>query len=331
MATWKKLLVSGSNISQLTNDAGYLTSETTQTAYVTASVGGQHLIANSSEGKLNFATGSTSISIVGTPGNDTLTFDISNGIVSGSSQVDFFSLDNLPSGLVTGSAQIDGASITNKAVSFGGVSVNLGSSDSTPAFNLSDATAYVGDSALVTLGTVSTGNIERILPTGTVSGSISVPSQGSISINGITHDLQLQTGDSPTFSNGTITNNLYVGGNMTVSGTTTALNVANLDIEDKFILLNSGSSSATDESGIIFGGSGGAAMSGSSLFWNGNFNGNDGRLAIGHGVSNTSGNGTVPNYFVPGVISGSEANAATALADHYGNIRIEAGEIFMYV
>jgi hypothetical protein len=48
----------------------------------------------------------------------------------------------LGQGVVSGSAQIDGASITNKSVSFGGVSVNLGSSDSTPAFNLSDATDY---------------------------------------------------------------------------------------------------------------------------------------------------------------------------------------------
>ena len=39
----------------------------------------------------------------------------------------------LGQGVVSALFQIDGASITNKSVSFGGVSVNLGSSDSTPA------------------------------------------------------------------------------------------------------------------------------------------------------------------------------------------------------
>ena len=49
------------------------------------------------------------------------------------------------------------AELANSAVSFGGVSVSLGASDATPAFNLSDATAYPGDNALVTVGTIASG------------------------------------------------------------------------------------------------------------------------------------------------------------------------------
>jgi hypothetical protein len=49
------------------------------------------------------------------------------------------------------------AELANSAVSFGGVSVSLGASDATPAFNLSDATAYTGDNALVTVGTIASG------------------------------------------------------------------------------------------------------------------------------------------------------------------------------
>ena len=41
--------------------------------------------------------------------------------------------------------------------SYGGVEVDLGASDATPAFDLSDATAYPGDSSLVTVGTVTAG------------------------------------------------------------------------------------------------------------------------------------------------------------------------------
>ena len=49
------------------------------------------------------------------------------------------------------------AELANSAVSFGGVSVSLGASDASPAFNLSDATAYTGDNALVTVGTIASG------------------------------------------------------------------------------------------------------------------------------------------------------------------------------
>ena len=48
-----------------------------------------------------------------------------------------------------------------------------------------------------------------------------------------------------------ITNDLTVGGNLTVSGNTTTINTANLNVEDSFILLNSGeTSSPTLNSGI---------------------------------------------------------------------------------
>jgi hypothetical protein len=52
---------------------------------------------------------------------------------------------------------IDNAYLANSDVSFGGVTVSLGGTDATPAFDLSDATAYPGDSSLVTVGTVGTG------------------------------------------------------------------------------------------------------------------------------------------------------------------------------
>ena len=54
-------------------------------------------------------------------------------------------------------------------------------------------------------------------------------------------------------------------GDLAVQGTKTELNVANLNVEDQFILLNSGSTSG--DSGIIFGGTGnGVANSGHAIF-----------------------------------------------------------------
>lgn len=128
----------------------------------------------------------------------------------------------------------------------------------------------------------------------------------------------------------TIGNNLTVTNDLIVQGTQTILNTANLAIEDKFILLNSGSSTNTDESGIIFGGSNGSANNGAALIWNGDYNSNDGRLAVANSVNADATNATV-SYYVAGVTTGSAALAETAQADHPGNIRIDGSDIYIYV
>ena len=65
-------------------------------------------------------------------------------------------LGTVATGVWNGTA-IANANLANSTVSYGGVSLALGASDATPAFNLSDATAYTGDSSLVTVGTVASG------------------------------------------------------------------------------------------------------------------------------------------------------------------------------
>lgn len=52
---------------------------------------------------------------------------------------------------------IANAKLANSTVSYGGVQLALGASDATPAFDLSDATAYPGDSSLATVGTITSG------------------------------------------------------------------------------------------------------------------------------------------------------------------------------
>jgi hypothetical protein len=83
MAEWKKLVVSGSNVSQLNNDAGYLTAGTITQAngYATASVNGTELIAASSTSSLGFAfTPGQGINLAAaSPGGDnTITFSLSS-------------------------------------------------------------------------------------------------------------------------------------------------------------------------------------------------------------------------------------------------------------
>lgn len=372
MASWKKVLVSGSAISQLNNDAGYLTSATAFNAFVTASVNGVPLIADNTTDSLNFVTGSAGagLTIVGTAGTDTITFDLS-AIPNTSLANDGITIagqDTSLGGSITADTiagqisndTITNAQLANESVSFGGVTLNLGQTDATPAFDLQDATNYpfaeitglptlISSSAqidhdqttnfeanehftqasITTVGTVTAGDVSAILPSGTVSGSsFTSPSQGTVraTINGANTDVDtgLQTGDSPQFTNLTLT------GNLTVSGDTINANVTNLDIEDRYILLNSGSSTIGD-SGIVFGAANGVAQSGAGLVWDASYNGNDGRLSIVNTLASNASGDTTPNYHIAGVFEGTEANAATAQADHVGNIRVESGDIFIYV
>jgi len=59
--------------------------------------------------------------------------------------------------------------------------------------------------------------------------------------------------------------NLILTGDLTVEGTRTELQVANLNVEDQYILINSGSAGA--DTGIIFGGSSGTANAGNAIYW----------------------------------------------------------------
>jgi|GEM_PF-4756217 len=283
MATWKKIIVSGSNVSELVNDAGYLTSATSLNAFVTASFNGVNIIANDSQGVLNFASSSAQgLTISADAGTDTLTFGLS---------------------------AVPNASLANSAITIAGTSTSLGGSIS---------------AATILLGTL------------VVSGSsLDSPNQGEarLTTNGVAAasvDLGLQTTDTPTFSGLIITNDTTIGGDLTVNGTTTSINTTNLDIEDQFVLLSSGSA-ATQDSGIVFGGSTGVAQSGSAMIWDASYNSNDGRLAIVGSMASTAIGNQVPSYHIAGVFEGTEVNAATAKADHVGNIRVESGDIFIYV
>lgn len=167
--------------------------------------------------------------------------------------------------------------------------------------------------------------------------SLSAPElTGTITTGGVTFNLpsaQVFTVDGGDFSatgDASVGGDLTVTGDLFVSGDTVNINTTNLDVEDAFILLNSGSA-ARGDSGIIFGGSEAAAQSGSLLFWDASYNSDDGRLAIKERVASSATGNQTPDYHIAGVYEGSAVNAATAQADHVGNIRVEGEEIFIYV
>ena len=74
------------------------------------------------------------------------------------------------------------------------------------------------------------------------------------------------TSDSPTFAAVTTTGDVTIAGDLNVTGDTIQASVTNLNVEDKFILINSGSNSG--DAGIVFGGAGGStANTGDGIFY----------------------------------------------------------------
>lgn len=353
MAQWKKLVVSGSNISQLTNDLNYARNGVANQS-ITGSFQGDGsgltgLQADSVAfanitGKPTLVSGSSQITISQTTGFTAYTASVDSSIAGLDSQITTIEGTGLTAGkgiVVSGtiggnnlqvSASVDGTSIefdgSNKislkatAVSAG----SYGSATAIPTFTV-DADGR--------LTAASTANISTTLNISgsTGGGSVALGNQ-TLSIVGTANEVTAAaSGQTITIGlpdNVNIAGNLSVQGNLDVQGTVTNINTTNLDVEDAFILLNSGSA-ATGDSGFVFGGSNGTAQSGAGLIWDASYNSNDGRLAIvGNMASNATGAQT-PSYYVGGVFAGTSADAATAEADHVGNIRVEGEDIFIYV
>ena len=132
-------------------------------------------------------------------------------------------------------------------------------------------------------------------------------------------------------SNDTVTfaNDVIVSGDLTVNGENVIMSVSTMAVEDQFIQLGDGVGTAGADFGIVFGDTDGA---GDALIWDGNHNGNDGRLGVTNGLSAASSTtSATANYHLAGVFAGTDTDAETAQADHVGNIRIENSEIYIYV
>ena len=125
MATWKKLVVSGSAISQLTNDAGYISASQVPAgynAYSTASVNGVSLIAEAS-GTLTFASSSgQGLTLSGNAGTDTITFGLAS--------------------IPTQSLQSSGSTIGSTVVNLGATVTTLAGLTSVTATNFTGTASY---------------------------------------------------------------------------------------------------------------------------------------------------------------------------------------------
>jgi hypothetical protein len=138
MATWKKVVVSGSNISQLNNDANYLTSITAQNTFATMSINGTNIVADSAVDTLTFASSSgAGLNIAGNAGSDTITFTLGG---------------------------IPNASLTNSSITIAGNATSLGGT-------VTQAQILAGSTVISSSVLSSPNQGEALLTTNGVAGS----------------------------------------------------------------------------------------------------------------------------------------------------------------
>ena len=149
--------------------------------YVDAQVTAQDLDFEGDSGSSNVDLDSQSFDIAGgsgittTASGQTLTVAGDDATTSAKG-VASFSSDNfaVSSGAVTiKTGGVENAELANSSVNYGGVSLSLGGSDTTPAFNLVDATGYTAAAITGTIGNsqVATGIDAAKLADGTVSNT----------------------------------------------------------------------------------------------------------------------------------------------------------------
>lgn len=294
MAEWKKVVVSGSNISQLNNDAGYITVAGIPaiSTFATMSINGTNVIADSAADTLTFASSSgAGLAIVGDAGADSITFtlasipnsSLANSTISGKALGT--NLDSLTAGSGLSGTAYNGSAAQTFSVNSGSMLPYYSSSIfATVSGDITISSAGVATIAAnsVALGTDTTGNYVASLGTGTgvtigsntgegsqptiavnygSSANTAVQGNTTISITGTSNEIEITgttaqaLGGGPSYTIGlpndvTIGNNLTVTGDLYVNGTTTTVNTADLYVEDKFIVLASGSATAAD-GGII--------------------------------------------------------------------------------
>ena len=131
----------------------------------------------------------------------------------------------------------------------------------------------------------------------------------------------------------TVTGNTTITGDLTVAGTASFTNVDNLNIRDKFILINSGSATLADSGWVT---QYNAAGSGSAFYLEANSTGVYGRFAVAYDVIGTSTSLNADEYVVTARVSASAAIPANPTwggsSNGSGNMFINSlnGDIYIY-
>ncbi len=329
MANWKKIIVSGSSA---------------------------HLAAITSSTLTD-----NNILIAGTAGlieNSGLTFS-GTTLAIGANSITSTGASSLISGSFSGSFEGDGSGLTGLVTnlditgSTGEISIDLKTEDFTIGAGNSISTAAAGNTVTVAVtdgGITKTQLNTNVAGTGLSGGAgtelsvdygnsagTAVQGDTTITINGTSGEIGVTgtaaqaLGGGPSYTltlPDTITgartfdNNVTIQGNLIVTGTTSEQQVTNLNVEDKFILLSSGSAGAA-EGGLIIdqGGKEGEA-----------FAYDTGQARFGF-TSSLAANDTaiVPDAFVAAVVDENNGGSDVSKYQKNGNIKVDtSGNIWIY-
>lgn len=357
MATWKKVIVSGSAAelkavssslgilidSENAQSAGYMAISASSTS--TASFG--HLLGDASQltnlpetewdgSRDGDAEISGSLILTGSAGR-TPSLEISGynqGV--GTQKIGNTVATTILSGSFSGSfgGSLDGtAGVATKVT----VTDNESANESNAIVFTADAT-HTGNVGLESDGDLtynpSTGGVTATSFTGSLKGATTGSHNGSV--GAATPDsgkfTTLETTGNVTLGS-TTSNRVTVAGDLIVNGSTTEVRTTNLNVKDALILLSSGSTGATKkDSGIVFSGNNigtnsvdlASVNSGSALFVDSDLR----RLSITANATYVGASATslTPGGFVPIITTGSQA-----AYDQIGNFKVDLnGDLFVY-
>ena len=253
-----------------------------------ANVGGDATIA--AGGALTIAADSVEGTMLNTNAADTSTIELSSDTLSVLKVPNALTVDNATIALNSGTT-FDGSGAVTISVKDGGI----------------DADAL----AAAVAGNGLTGGGGSALAVGAGTGV-------TVNANDIAIGQAVGTGDSPTFTN------LTLSGDLTVNGSTTTVNTANLLVEDRFILVNSGSN-ATGDGGLVVGS--GSKQSGSTFIWDDSADrwGTQHDTQLKHDATTSAPEAYASLYVLT-------ANTGSATYTVKGNMKIDdtTGDIFIY-
>ena len=204
---------------------------------------------NSNANTLTIALGEISLTGTTTQFNSALSDDdfvaLTNSVTLTNKTIDGGNntLQNIPNSALD---SIGNSALTNSSISIGGVTLNLGDTDATPALDLSDATNYPTSSLS---GTITNAQLDGSIANDKLANSSITVSDGgnstatalggTITFSGTANEVTVtESSGTVTISlpdNVTIGNNLTVTGNLSVSGTTTTVDSTTVSIQNAFV------------------------------------------------------------------------------------------------
>lgn len=311
MATWKKVIVSGSQAELATLKVDNLTDQ--QVVIGGGSAANLSTRAINGTGNILATTGSTGVSMSGSFSGSISATSLRASLTQLATP-NYVSFDLATNTLYYNLTSSFGVSIVGGALATGNGSV-----------------VSVNTSSLVTNQIPKYNN-------NTLSGSNISDTGTQVQIAaGATSGLSVAAGGVTVTGNSTFNNNLTVVGDLTVAGTASFQNTQNLLIADRFAALASGSNTPTDGGIIIVSSTGTGPMSGSAFYLEATTDAspNYGRFAVAPNVAVNSSTVTADEWMVSTKLSTSVPSAAPVwggATQGVGNmwIKTDTGDIYIY-